>query len=277
VSNFVLNWFLVLGLAGFPAMGVAGSALSTVIAQALGGLLVLVHVYRAGYVQRYGLFRREALDSGLLRRLMALSGPTMLQYLLSMGGFLYLAYEIEKLGETALAASELVKTAYLTLMIPSWGFQAAASTLVSYVIGAGHPAAVGRLAWRIALQSLWAALGLSLFLFAFPRLTFQLYTSDPALIQQAIGPGYMVGIGLLLFSIGGIYLNAVIGTGATRFALAAELGTITAYCLTIYLLRVYSPGLMAYWSAELAYMGGMVLTTWLYLRSKRWMRLRAAV
>jgi putative MATE family efflux protein len=271
VLNFVLCLFFVTGLWGFPAFGIAGAALSTVIAQAAGAGLVLAHLYKQGYVRRYYLFKLETPRGYLYRRLMSLSGPTIMQYILSMLGFLYLMYEVEKLGERALAVSELVKTAYISLMIPTWGFQTAASTLVSYGIGAGRNRVVLPVIKRIAVMSAATSGVLSLFLFAIPELTFSLYTNNPEILAAAKMPGYIVGIGLLLLSMGAIFMHGVIGTGATRFALYAEVATIAAYCSYIAIVaHMWEPSLTSLWSCEFIYMGGMVLLFGWYLRSGRW-------
>jgi Na+-driven multidrug efflux pump len=108
-------------------------------------------------------------------------------------------------------------------------------------------------------------------LFAIPELTFSLYTNNPEILAAAKMPGYIVGIGLLLLSVGAIFMHGVIGTGATRFALYAEVATIAAYCSYIALVaHIWEPSLTSLWSCEFIYMGGMVLLFGWYLRSGRW-------
>lgn len=275
VLNLILCFFLVLGLWGFPRLGMQGAALSTVIAQAAGAGVMVVHLLRSGHIQQYRMFRRERVRGYLLRTILNLSGPTIMQYLLSMAGFLYLMYEVEKLSETALAASELVKTVYLTLMIPTWGFQAAASTLVSYVIGAGHRRAVMSILWRIAAMNLSAAVVLSLFVLVIPRFTFSMYTSSEHLMEAAIWPGYVVGITLILFAGAAVYLNGVIGSGATKFALLSEIVTISLYCIFIAIAaHVWHGGLGLLWSCEFIYMGLLWINCYFYMRSGRWRKLQ---
>ncbi|MBX3101073.1 MAG: MATE family efflux transporter [Bacteroidetes bacterium] len=271
VLNIVLCLFLVAGLWGFPSLGMAGAALSTVIAQAAGAFLVLGHLYHYGYVRKFHLFRREKQRGYIYRLMLSLSGPTIMQYILSMLGFLYLMYEIEKLGERSLAVSELVKTTYLTLMIPIWGFQAAAGTLVSYAIGAGHNMAVLPILRRISSMSFVCIAVISLPLFLAPDYLFRLYTHNPDILAMARVPGYIVGVGLVLLSVGSVFMSGVIGTGATRFALYAEIILISAYCLYIALAaHVWEPSLGRLWGCEFIYMGGMVTLFSLYLRSGRW-------
>jgi putative MATE family efflux protein len=269
--NLLLCMLLVAGMWGFPTFGVAGAAWATVMAQSVGAAFMLAYAYRKGYVRKYHLFRREKQRGYIYHRMLALSGPTILQYMLSMLGFLYLKYEVEKLGPRPLAVSELVKTTYLTLMIPIWGFQAAASALVSYAIGAGHNKAVIPLIKRISGMSLAVIAFTCLPLFLLPDALFSIYTDDINILSMARIPGYIVGVGLLLLSVGAVLMNGVIGAGATRFALYAEIILIASYIAYIAMAaHIWEPTLGGLWSCEFIYMGGMVVLFGLYLRSGRW-------
>ena len=59
----------------------------------------------------------------------------MMQMFLSLAVWFVLFLFIEKLGESALAVSNIIRSILVVLLVPVWGFATATNTLVSYLIG----------------------------------------------------------------------------------------------------------------------------------------------
>ena len=62
----------------------------------------------------------------------------MLQSFLSLSSWFIFFIIIEKLGERELAISHIIRSIYMVLMIPLFGFSSATNTLVSNLIGQGR-------------------------------------------------------------------------------------------------------------------------------------------
>ncbi len=73
----------------------------------------------------------------------------MMQNFFSMASWLAFFLFIEKLGESALAVSNIIRSFYVILMIPMWGFGSATNTLVSNLIGRGKQAEVMSLVMKV--------------------------------------------------------------------------------------------------------------------------------
>ncbi|MEL6926418.1 MAG: hypothetical protein AAFO94_20410, partial [Bacteroidota bacterium] len=111
----------------------------------------------------------------------------------------------------------------------------------------------------------------------FPEVTLYplLGGSDMSLISDA-QPILYVLIGILsAFAIGGIYFNALAGTGATFYGLKIQFWCALFYILIIYtVVEILKSGLAIAWSIEMFYWIVMIILTIRYLRSGRWQTLK---
>ena len=80
VTNVILDYVLIFGHLGFPAMGIKGAAIASVVAE--GGSILFFVIYTRLTVNRnkYGLNRLTSFDFALLGRVLNISIFTMMQY-----------------------------------------------------------------------------------------------------------------------------------------------------------------------------------------------------
>src|SRR5687767_9570732 len=88
VANAVVNWVLIFGKLGAPAMGVAGAAWATVGSRVvMAGFLLAVILYRE-HGSRPGLFETTLrIEASWLKRLLVLGLPAAMQITLEVGVF----------------------------------------------------------------------------------------------------------------------------------------------------------------------------------------------
>lgn len=132
--NLLLDWMLIFGALGAPALGVQGSAIATSIGRVAmaGGLL-----WAAWPVLRPMLlpFDRAVLRRKPLLRMLRLGAPAGAQMLLEMGVFGATALMMGWIGRDAVAGHQVaLNLASLSFMIPL-GLSAAASIRVGYGVG----------------------------------------------------------------------------------------------------------------------------------------------
>jgi multidrug resistance protein, MATE family len=76
---------------------------------------------------------------------------------------------------------------------------------------------------------------------------------------------------LVLFSVGGVYFNALASTGAALMGLWLQLVCAVLYLIYIYCILTFTNGgLPMAWTAEIFYWVIMMGTTIWYLRSNKW-------
>jgi MATE family multidrug resistance protein len=147
-TNVIGNWVLVFGNLGLPALGLMGSALSSVIT-ALAMLVAYVVVIRSDRtLRRYRIFGRWwRPEWSRLKQIMMIGTPIALTVLAEAGLFSGAALLMGRFGETELAAHTLaLNLAALAFQIP-FGTAQAATIRVGYHHGAGDRIAAGRAGW----------------------------------------------------------------------------------------------------------------------------------
>lgn len=272
--NIVLDYVLIFGKWGFPEMGIAGAALASVIAEATSTLFLFIATRYAVNPEKYHLFRFSRPDFRLIRNVLDLSVFIMLQYFLSMASWFAFFVIIEKLGERELAASNIVRSAYMILMIPLWGLGSTASTLVSNAIGEGHRDKVMEIIYKILKVSMMIGLGMAVLGLSFPQQILSVYTSDPSLKAASMPILFVVQGALFLFAAAMIFFNGVSGTAATRTGLLIEVITLSFYlCFAVFFGLILRLPVHQVWFVEYIYVLVMGSLSWWYLRSGRWKKL----
>ena len=273
--NIVLDYLLIFGKFGFPEMGIAGAALASVIAEYTAAVYFMIYTAVIVRFADYGLFRFRGLQRAKMQRILKVSFPTMMQQFISLSVWFVFFLFVEKIGKSSLAVSNIIRSIYVLLMMPIWGFATAANTLVSYLIGAGRSGEVMRLVYRIIVLCFAGVLALVTLGLLFPRLLLAVYTNDALLIDMGVPVLHVVSLGALLLSIGFILFSAVAGTGKTTVSLAIELTVLSVYLTYTFLVVEHWHGTVTLaWTAEWVYGSLMSLFSLIYLRSDRWKKAR---
>jgi len=134
--NILLNYFLIFGNGGFPAMGIKGAAISTLTARICMAVGMYSYVY---YGEAFRLFRK-AFDRGnyslpLFRKMLHLGIPAGGQFVFEGGAFAVSGVMTGWIGAQALAAHQIaLQLATISYMTTS-GLGAAAAIRVGYFFG----------------------------------------------------------------------------------------------------------------------------------------------
>jgi MATE family multidrug resistance protein len=216
--NLAFNWIFIYGHFGFPALGVRGSALSTVFARIyMAGVLV----YAAWAHEKgrgHALFEHwPSPDWTRIRALLKLGLPAASQVVLEVAAFGAVTVMAAHLTPIALATHEIVlSVAAYTYMVPL-GISAAAAVAVGHAIGAGNPARARRAGiLAISIGAGFMAL-MAVLLIVIPKPIIMIWTSDTRVLVLgahilAIVAGFQIFDGIQTVSTG-----ALRGLGETRF------------------------------------------------------------
>ncbi len=271
IVNIFLDWLLIFGNLGFPALGIKGAAIASVCAEFSVTLFFICYIVLVADLKKYGLFRFSGFNSVLWVRLVKLSFPVMVQNVISLAVWFAFFVFVEKMGETELAVSNIIRSVYIILMIPIWGFSAASNTLVSYLIGRGLKdeviPVVYKTSWLCFLMVMvFVAAGL-----LFPGEIIRIYTADPHLVASTLPVLYVVNGSVICFAFAMVFVNAVSGTGKTQVALSIEVLVISIYLITAYLFsNRFGFPVAVVWTVEFLYACLIFVFSLMYLRSGRW-------
>ncbi len=186
VLNAVLDPFLIFGWGPFPAMGVAGAATATVIAQGFA-----VAWFAALALSRHPSFPLDfaALSRPSLRyaaALVRIGLPFCLIGILYSIVYLWLARTAAPFGTAALAVVGMANRIESLTYLAAVGFGLACEAMVGQNLGAGRPDRAERATWLST--GLMASLGLvvSLLMWFIPELLLGFFTADPAVVARGV-------------------------------------------------------------------------------------------
>jgi len=220
--NAALNWLLIFGHYGFPALGVEGSAWATTLSRWLLAVLLLALVHRRVAPYLWPV-RREIWEPAPLGRMIRLGVPIGCQYLLEFGAFALVALMMGWLGTNAMAGHQIaINLASLTFMVPL-GTSDAASVLVGQAVGRRDPAGARGAAYSALLcgagfMSLTAVLFLSV-----PGPLARLYTTEAEIITLAVTLIPLAGVFQVFDGLQAVGGGILRGLGETRVAMLVNL------------------------------------------------------
>ena len=269
--NVILDYGMIFGKLGFPEMGIAGAGLASSISEACALLFFFAITARKAHLEKFKLFSFVKPDFSIIKSTLDLSLYIMIQFVLSHAVWFGFFLMIEKMGETSLAVSNIIRSIYMLLMIPAWAMSSATSSIVSNAIGEGYSKQVKPIIRKILLFSMGIMLVVAVVASFVPDFMISIYTNDSMLHQAAITSYYVILGAVFMFSATIVLFNGVLGTGNTRTGLVIEVLTLSLYLVFAWLLAVkLQQPIEVVWLCE--YMYSIVLGTlsWLYLKTGKW-------
>ncbi len=139
-TNGIFNYLLIFGIGPFPALGVVGAAIGTIIARVIELLIVVIwthaHPAKAPYVQ--GVYRSVRIPGELLRQITVKSLPLLFNEFLWSSGMTVITQCYSTRGLVAVAAVNIAVTISNVFNIVYMSMGSAVSILVGNQLGAGQ-------------------------------------------------------------------------------------------------------------------------------------------
>ncbi len=130
--NMILDPILIFGLFGFPALGVVGAALATIIS------IIYMLPLELFFLNKLSLLPKISLEYGHVLKVLKIGAPAALERLVfSVGNNAYISF-ISRCGSTALAAHQVGIRIESFIYMPGFAFSVAAASLVGQRIGSGN-------------------------------------------------------------------------------------------------------------------------------------------
>lgn len=109
ISNIILNYCLIFGNLGFPALGVRGAAIATVIARFIEFSLLIGYVYilKKDYVLKFTIKNLKSIDKQFINAFFEKSTPILLNDSGWAVGTVLYSVAYAKAGTSAIAASQI--------------------------------------------------------------------------------------------------------------------------------------------------------------------------
>lgn len=223
IINGFLNWTLIYGHLGAPALGVTGAAISTTIGRwALPFILLGLAWHELGPALRP--LRREVLEMAPLGRMFRLGLPIGIQTALEFTAFGAVGLMMGRLGTIPVAAHQVaINLASLTFMVPL-GMGQAAAVLVGHAIGAADQSGARRAARASVVYGVGFMALTSIVFLLIPTRLAMLYTNDTATIALAAALLPVAGVFQLFDGTQAVTAGILRGAGDTRVPMLINLG-----------------------------------------------------
>lgn len=230
VVNAGMNYLLIFGHGGFPAMGIRGAAIGTLIAGVASLLVLVTRFFSRSYRERFGTTRCWRLHPGLLGLLIRKGSPSGLEMLLNMLAFQCMILLFHGRGLAVATATTITFNWDMVSFVPLLGLEVAATSLVGRYVGARDWHAAHRSTGSgIKLGWIFSAVVLVAFV-GFPDAlvnVFQPAQADAGFEASRPLAVFMIRLAAIYVTIEAImvvYAGALRGAGDTFWTLCAMVG-----------------------------------------------------
>jgi len=252
VVNIALNWVLIYGHLGAPALGATGAGIASAVATWTGSLL---YFGQGMLLARKSGFLRGMPDLPTMRTMLRLSLPSGLQQLFFATGFTVVFWIVGQVGTSELAAANVLITMTLVAILPGMGLGLAAASLVGQALGRGDVPDARAWGWDVAKLAAGVLLLLGLPGLLWPDLVLGAFLHDPATLALARFPLRLSAATISVEGVAMVLMNALLGAGDNRRVMLLSIGIqwgvgIPAAAVAGLVLGLGLPGV---WVAQVGY------------------------
>ena len=271
--NVVFDYLLIGGHFGFPALGVAGAAIATVIGSVCGcALSILSMLHRDNFICIREV-KKIGFDKATVGAITNIGSSTLAEQAFLRIGFMTFAVIVARLGTIPMAAHQIGMNLMSICFSFGDGLSVASVALVGQSLGRGRPdlaRVYGNLCQRCGLLF---ACGLSVIFLTLGQRIFGLFSEDPAILSygRMIMMVMMVEVFLQISQV--VFSGCLRGAGDTVFTAVVSLVSVLAVRPLMGWLLCYPAGLGLFgaWLGLLSDQFVRFLMTYLRFGSGNWM------
>ena len=223
--NIFFNYLLIEGHFGFPALGLFGAAIATVLGTAVACVMSFASLFRAESYVSVSYIYEHRLGPGLrlLKDILSFAGNMLMENMAMRIGFMYTALIAARLGTDAFAAHNVGMNFLAVTFAFGDGMQAAAVALIGRSLGEEKPDKAKRYGNICQKIGLCISLCISLILVFGGRLLFSLFFDDLTVLDMGVMISRFIVV-IDLFQISQIiFAGCLRGAGDVRFTMFGAL------------------------------------------------------
>ena len=256
IVNIFLDWIMVLGNLGFPALGVEGAAYATVISNILNALLSAWILWRPKFIKQYALNKIRIANWVQLSKILKISLPMGMGEFVSISAFTVFFSMIGRLDTAALAANNIA-IQYMSLAFTlGIAIEMAASSLVSQYLGKKEPDKATKVAYRSVFLAI-VSMGLvgATFLIA-PEKLIAVFSAEEAVITAGVTILRLVALYQVIDAVGIVLGGVLNGAGDTTFTMWYRVVIAVFIFMPLEWLIIFKldGGIFAAWLGALTYL-----------------------
>jgi MATE family multidrug resistance protein len=273
--NIILDWVLVLGNLGAPALGVTGAAYATVLANGFNAILSAFILWSGPNRRTFSTGKARLVSWTEIRGVLRVGLPQGLGDFIEIASFTAFFALIARLGTDILAANQIA----LQYMSISFTFGIAigmaTSSLVAQYLGAKQADVAEKVGYRACILAMvgMGVIGLS-YLIA-PTALMRIFSQERSVITAGVIILRLVALYQVFDAVGIVLAGALNGAGDTRFTMLAR--SILAWGVFIpavwVLIFPLDTGIWGAWLGALIYLAGLSVIYLMRFRSGHWKKI----
>ena len=276
--NVILNYLLIGGHLGFPALGIRGAAIATVLGTVAGCIISLASILKKdGFISiPYMIRHRIKADLISLKQLVSVGYSVFFEQVLMRIGFMLTAIMAAAQGDAAMAAHQVAMNIMGLTFSFGDGLQAAAVTLIGQSLGAGLPKKAKKYGSACRFTGLLISIVLAFVYFFGARPLFALFFTEEVIIGYGVSIMRMI-IFICLFQVSQvIYMGCLRGAGDTAYtAMASTISVTLVRTAGSYIFGIFLGfGILGIWVGVLADQMSRFLFGWLRFKKGEWVNIK---
>jgi len=273
--NVPLCYVMVFGKLGFPALGIVGAGISTVVATVLAFALFVAFYFGKEHRERFQVRQSFSLDPRILRRFWRLGAPGGLEMFLNVAAFNLFLLMFQSYGIAEGAAAAIVFNWDILSFIPMIGLHVGVISLIGRFVGARDMARANEVmtaAFTVAL-AYSAMLAIAYITYRFPLVEVFAPPSGDFTAVRELAAFMMIGLSSYVMADAVILVSGGIlrGAGDTRWLMVASVSLHWAMLVAqFFIIRVFEFSPKVSWLAFVTMILAIALVYALRLKGGRW-------
>lgn len=272
LANVFLDWLLVLGNWGAPALGVAGAAYATVMANGLNALVSAAILWNRTNRQRYATGQPRFFAWSELRGVLQVGLPMGGGDFIEIASFSVFFALIARLGTDLLAANQIALQYMSISFTLGMAVNMATASLVAQYLGAKRPDFAQQVTYRACLVAMVGMGLIGLGYLVAPDALMRIFSNEASVIAAGVTILQLVAFYQIFDAAGIVLAGALNGAGDTTFTMIVRSLLAWLFFIPLVWLLIFplNTGVTGAWLAALVY---LLILTIIYLfrfRSGRW-------
>lgn len=239
-TNMTLNWILIFGNLGFPALGIEGAAIATVISRVLEFVVVIVYILFIDKKLKMNMKDFFTFDKAIFKRLLRHSTPVVLNEVTWSIGVSCQSIILGHLGSEVVAAHSITNTVQQMATVIVFGIANAAAILVGKAIGQGDIQMAKNRSNRMFYISIFVGVISTATIISIRGLVVNFYNVSDSTKELAMQLMFVCAFIVFFISVSATFMIGVLrGAADTKFALAIETIALWGVSIPFALIATY--------------------------------------
>ncbi len=276
--NIIFNYLLINGHFGFPALGIAGAAIATVLGTVVAAIMSIISIMKPDFFVSIPYIIKEKVRPSWLafKNIVKIGYSVFFEQLLMRVGFMMTALMAANQGNSAMAAHQVAMNIMSLSFAFGDGLQAAAVALIGRSLGEKKPERAKEFGHTCQMIGGIISVALAVIYFFGAKLLMSLFFSEADIVEIGVSIMHVIII-VVLFQIRQvIYMGCLRGAGDTFYTAVASMVSVTIIRTIVSYVcgYVFNWGIVGIWMGVLGDQVARFLFAVIRFKAGKWVKIQ---